>query len=177
MTDKFEKELEKFFDWAKNKKIIVQKNDTDEIIEWKKDMIKFEEPGRNKMETFLKGVMDEYKIYDENKNRMDDNKIIVVKYKLEKPKKKYNKKKVESEEEENIMEEKPIPIQVIEEPVKKQRQTRKKKEEQTIPNKEEIDNLVTKIENLTTDTNKSVETNVESANLNYKINLEDILCN
>lgn len=221
MTEKFEKELNKFFEWAKNKNIVV-KNKSGEQIEWKKDMIEFVEPSRNKMETFVKMVIAEYTVIDENGNLMDDNKIIVVKYKLEKPKKKYNKKKVESEDsDENseiqqIEETKPVedtksveetkPIEIVE---KKERKTRKKnveseKEESEKPKKSaprkkatkksEIDELTSQIESLTTkveeqisniesdsDSNKPVEVivekNVESANLSYKINLEDILCN
>ena len=168
MTEKFEKELEKFFEWANKNSMIVKNRETDETIEWKKDMIKFIEPGRNKMETFLKIVMENNNIYDNNNNIVDDNKILVVKYKLEKPKKSYNKKKNEKEEVVKVNE-------TIEKKVRKPRESKKKIET-------EVEILINGVKELTTKeqitTNEdSIEKKIEFVNLDYKINLEDILCN
>ena len=90
VTDKFKKELENFFEWASvcGYKI---KDINDEIHEWSmKLMTKFEEPSRNKLEAYIKGLFAKYTI-SLNECDIEDAKLLAKEFK-EKPKKKSSKK-------------------------------------------------------------------------------------
>lgn len=128
MTEKFSKELTKFFDWAKSSDIVV-KDKEDKNIDWSYEMIEFKEPARNKLETFIKVVMDTYKIFEKTE-QIDDNKLLSVKYKLNKPKRKSNKKQ-EQEDTDNT------------ESTKKVKVMKKKKEDKI---EEEVTELVKNID-------------------------------
>lgn len=129
MTEKFTKELTKFFDWAKSSDIVV-KDKNDNNIDWSFNMIVFKEPARNKLETFIKTVMDTYKIF-EGQEEMDDNKLLTVKYKLNKPK----RKSVKKQEETTVTKKRDT--------IKTTKTTKKRKQEKI---EEEISDLVEKID-------------------------------
>ena len=113
VTDKFKKELENFFEWASvcGYKI---KDINDESHEWSmKLMTKFEEPGRNKLEVYIRGLFAKYTI-SLNECDIEDAKLLSKEFKEkfeknkkskvvceeeEKPKKKSSKKVVSEEEE------------------------------------------------------------------------------
>ena len=102
ITEKFEKELVKFFKWANQSGVIViDKKNGDKKVEWEEGMINYTEPARNKLEIFLKGVIEEYTVY-ENDTLIDDNKLLTVKYKLNKPKRKNAKKNVDDNIEKTV---------------------------------------------------------------------------
>lgn len=103
LTSKFETEVKKFFVWAVEKEYII--NDIeDEEIEWSLellDTINFNEPSRNKLEGFIKAVIDTYKIL-RNRMRIDDPKLVAKDFKetpaVKSPRKNAKKEKIDSEE-------------------------------------------------------------------------------
>lgn len=189
ITEKFAKELNKFFEWVKVSDIIV-KNKNDKKIEWHENMVKFEEPARNKLETFIKRVMDEYDII-ENEIKIDDNKLLTVKYKLNKPKRKSTKKEKNEDKEEDKTETKK---QVTKKRNKKSDETiteelvedmknmdiTKTKRKDIIQNNDEFSKVhnnnlpepkIYSIQN----NSSTVEETVQRIKLNYKIDLEGII--
>ena len=77
LTDKFEKDVERFFVWAV-KKDYELKNSNDESIEWSIDLLKtidFKEPGRNKLESLIKSIRQTYNIFL-NEIEIDDAKLM-----------------------------------------------------------------------------------------------------
>lgn len=99
LTDKFKKELEKFFSWAVSSEYII-KDINDEQHEWSVKLLnKFEEPGRNKLEAYIKALFAKYTI---SLNGMDieDAKLLAKEFKEKGEKVKKTTKKsddVESE--------------------------------------------------------------------------------
>jgi hypothetical protein len=114
LTDKFKKELDKFFSWAITSEYII-KDINDEQHEWSiKLLTKFEEPGRNKLEAYIKSLFAKYTI-SINDMDIEDAKLLAKEFKekgetskkaskkaddseTEKPKKKTTKKSDEVEE-------------------------------------------------------------------------------
>ena len=121
LTDKFKKELEKFFSWAITSEYLI-KDINNEQHEWSvKLLTKFEEPGRNKLEAYIKALFTKYTI-SLNDMDIEDAKLLAKEFKekgetskkaskkvddseTEKPKKKTTKKSESVEEVE--VEEKP----------------------------------------------------------------------
>ena len=63
ITDKFKKELDKFFIWTKESNYTI-KNRNDDICEWSHSLINnYEEPSRNKLEVYIKKLSSKYLIY------------------------------------------------------------------------------------------------------------------
>ena len=96
LSEKFVKELEKFFEWCvKNEYILVDESENE--IEWNTKLLKkFEEPGRNKIEGYLKELKKNYSI-KKNDEEIDDVKLLCKEYK-EKSEKSPKKGKKETEE-------------------------------------------------------------------------------
>ena len=111
MTDKFKKELENFYEWAVMSSYII-KDINDEQHEWSMKLLnKFEEPGRNKLEAYIKALFAKYTI-TLNDADIEDAKLLAKEFKEkskttqkvteeveEKPKKKTTKKVTEEVEE------------------------------------------------------------------------------
>ena len=71
LTSNFEKELNKFFEWAGNNYII--ENDLNETLNWNKNvLLDYEETPRKKLDGFVKNVFKMYIIKDINTNEMVD---------------------------------------------------------------------------------------------------------
>ena len=112
LTDKFEKDVERFFVWAV-KKDYELKNSNDESVEWSIDLLKtidFKEPGRNKLESLIKSIRQTYNIFL-NEIEIDDAKLMSKDFKespVEKSPKKVKEvkpkksKKIESEVTEEV---------------------------------------------------------------------------
>ena len=80
LTDKFKKELEKFFSWAVNSEYII-KDINDEQHEWSTKLLnKFEEPGRNKLEAYIKALFAKYTI-SLNDMDIEDAKLLAKEFK------------------------------------------------------------------------------------------------
>lgn len=97
LSEKFEKDLEKFFVWAVKNEYTI-KDDNSEI-EWSMDLLKtieFTEPGRNKLDSFIKVVKDTYTIENET-GEVDDAKLMAKEFKDAPKEKSPRKKKAESE--------------------------------------------------------------------------------
>ena len=87
-SEKFSKEMEKFFSWAQEHGYSVHAAKTGADKKWKLDLLKsFEEPGRNKLEGFLREVMKTYVIRNGDEE-IDDYKLMVKEFKDTKPKRK-----------------------------------------------------------------------------------------
>ena len=111
LTDKFEKDVERFFTWTVKKEYEL-KDSNEESIEWSLDLLKtidFKEPSRNKLESLIKSIRETYNIFL-NKIEIDDAKLMSKDFKespIEKSPKKIKEvkpkkksiKKVESENE------------------------------------------------------------------------------
>ena len=100
LTDKFEKDVERFFVWA-TKKEYELKNSNDQSFEWSINLlntINFKEPGRNKLESLIKSIRETYNIF-RNGIEVDDAKLMsrdFKEYPIEKiPKPKKSTKKDE----------------------------------------------------------------------------------
>lgn len=97
LTDKFKKELEKFFSWAVNAEYII-KDINDEQHEWSIKLLnKFEEPGRNKLEAYIKGLFAKYTI-SLNDMDIEDAKLLAKEFKEKGEKVKKTTKKSEDAE-------------------------------------------------------------------------------
>lgn len=87
-SEKFAKEMEKFFSWVQDQGYTIQAAKTGAEKKWKLDLLKsFEEPGRNKLEGFLREVMKTYVIRNGDEE-VDDYKLMVKEFKDTKPKRK-----------------------------------------------------------------------------------------
>ncbi|HBS53637.1 MAG TPA: hypothetical protein DD806_06530, partial [Flavobacterium sp.] len=101
LTEKFEKDVQKFFVWAVKKEYVIKDIDNEEL-EWSLDLLKtinFIEPGRNKLEGFIAAVKDTYNVF-RGKTKVDDPKLLAKDFK-ETPVEKKTKitKKAESSDE------------------------------------------------------------------------------
>lgn len=86
VTEKFAKELNKFFSWAKDDGYVISKSGDN--VEWSLKLLKgFEEPGRNKLDAYIKGLMKKYVISKDDED-LDDYKVILKDFKENKPKRK-----------------------------------------------------------------------------------------
>jgi hypothetical protein len=80
LTDKFVKELEKFFEWAIESEYLI-KDINNEQHEWSiKLLTKFEEPGRNKLESYIKALFAKY-IISLNEMDIEDAKLLAKEFK------------------------------------------------------------------------------------------------
>lgn len=110
-TDKFAKELTKFFMWMNENSYIV-KNEESEKLELNEMLLPdFEEPGRNKLDSYIRELMKTYKIEKEDEV-MDDYKLIAKEFKENKPKTVRNKniKAIKTEENSASSDEEPKKI-------------------------------------------------------------------
>lgn len=86
LTEKFAKELNKFFGWAKDTGYVITKSGNS--VDWSLKLLSgFEEPGRNKMDAYIKGLMKKYVISKDDED-IDDYKVILKDFKDNKPKRK-----------------------------------------------------------------------------------------
>ena len=89
-SEKFVKEMEKLFAWAKATQYMVYEPTSNTCVPWSlKAVGDFEEPGRNKIESFVKAIMKSY-IVKHGEEKMDDYKLMVKEFKDNKPKRKRN---------------------------------------------------------------------------------------
>jgi hypothetical protein len=89
LSEKFSKEIEKFFNWA-NEHYILENNVTGNIQVWNTKLLNnYEEPQRNKLEHLLKNLMKSF-VFKQNGCVIDDVKLIVKNFKAKKPKHKKN---------------------------------------------------------------------------------------
>jgi hypothetical protein len=80
LTDKFVKELEKFFEWAIESEYLIKDINSDQH-EWSiKLLTKFEEPGRNKLEAYIKALFAKYTI-SLNEMDIEDAKLLAKEFK------------------------------------------------------------------------------------------------
>jgi hypothetical protein len=63
LSEKFNKEVEKFFEWAGDNSYVVKFKDSDEK-DWTMNLVKsFDEPARNKLESLINKIMENHTIY------------------------------------------------------------------------------------------------------------------
>jgi len=99
LTDKFKKELEKFFEWAAVSEYIIKDINNDQH-EWNMKLLnKFEEPGRNKLEAYIKALFAKYTI-SMNEMDIEDAKLLAKEFKEKGDKVKKASKKETTENEE-----------------------------------------------------------------------------
>ena len=97
LTDKFVKELEKFFEWAIESEYLIKDINNDQH-EWSiKLLTKFEEPGRNKLESYIKALFAKYTI-SLNDMDIEDAKLLAKEFKDNGGKASKKSKAVEAEE-------------------------------------------------------------------------------
>jgi len=96
LTDKFAKELKSFFEWASNNNYLIKDIDSEEHNWTIKLLFNFEEPGRNKLELYIKSLLNKYTI-SINDNDINDSKLLAKEFKENKPKK-VTKKEISEEE-------------------------------------------------------------------------------
>lgn len=90
-SERFANDLEKFVVWMSNNNYIIADIVTGESIEWSEKLIEFEEPGRNKLECYVKELMKNYSLIV-NDEEVDDVKTMIRNFRENKPKKNNNKK-------------------------------------------------------------------------------------
>lgn len=96
LTEKFNKELDKFFEWAAMSEYLI-KDIENEQHEWSiKLLSKFEEPSRNKLEAYIKALFVKYTILI-GETEIEDAKLLAKEFK-NKSNKKEVKEKVKKEE-------------------------------------------------------------------------------
>jgi hypothetical protein len=79
LSDKFKKELEKFFSWAKESYTIKDVNEKKK--DWSMSLLsKFEEPGRNKLEAYIKNLLQNYIISNGDMD-IEDAKLLAKEFK------------------------------------------------------------------------------------------------
>lgn len=99
LSEKFKKELIKFIEWVETSDYTLKSVIDGESYDWSIDLLdNFEEPGRNKLESYLKDILKWYFIV-ENGKEIDNVKIIIKDFKDKESKKETKKesKKVEKE--------------------------------------------------------------------------------
>lgn len=102
ITEKFKKELEKFFEWAAVSDYIIKDINNDQH-EWSMKLLnKFEEPGRNKLEAYIKALFAKYTISMGDMD-IEDAKLLAKEFK----EKGENSKKTKTKEPKESNEEKP----------------------------------------------------------------------
>jgi hypothetical protein len=80
LSEKFEKEVLKFFKWVENI-YTVKFRDIDEK-KWTFNLVKkFEEPARNKLVMYIKAIMDNHSIVDQDDVKIDDAKLMANDFK------------------------------------------------------------------------------------------------
>lgn len=128
LTDKFKKELEKFFSWAQSTYSI--KDIHGEEKEWSMSLLKkFEEPGRNKLEAYIKALLANYVIAlnDNEESYIEDAKLLAKEFKDKADKK--SEKSEKSEKTEKKSEKKSKKTEVKEEETKTETKKIKKTEQ------------------------------------------------
>lgn len=86
LSVKFAKELSKFFTWANEHNYYLRNNDT--IIQWSEDILpEFVEPSRNKIDTYIKEIMEKYEVFDKNDLKIEKtySKLFTKEFKENKP--------------------------------------------------------------------------------------------
>lgn len=102
VSEKFKKEVLQFFTWA-SENYIVKFKDVDEK-DWNFNLVKkFEEPARNKLVMYIKAVMDNHSIVDNEDVRIDDAKLMVKDFKENGKKSKTENPKKEKRETKKIL--------------------------------------------------------------------------
>jgi hypothetical protein len=135
LTEKFNKEMEKFFEWASKNNYIIRDID-DEECEWSIELLsEFKEPSRNKLEMYIKSLFDKYTIMTDN-NEINDAKLLSKEFKEFKPVKKSKKEEALTKKEKVVKEKKE---KVVKE--KKEKVVKEKKEELVKEKKEEEDDI------------------------------------
>jgi hypothetical protein len=87
-SEKFVKEMEKFFAWSNEQGYTIFVAKTNKQVEWKMNLLtSFEEPGRNKLEGYLRDLMKTYVIRKDS-DEQDDYKVLAKEFKENKPKRK-----------------------------------------------------------------------------------------
>jgi hypothetical protein len=81
LSSKLKKEIEKFFEWASESYVVKWKDDDEK--EWAFDLVKkFEEPSRNKLEMYIKAIMENHSITDGQADIIiDDAKLLAKDFK------------------------------------------------------------------------------------------------
>lgn len=133
LTDKFVKELEKFFEWAIESEYLIKDINNDQH-EWSiKLLTKFEEPGRNKLESYIKALFAKYTI---SLNAMDieDAKLLAKEFKDKGGKASKKSKAVDAEEKPKKSE--------------KAKTTKKSKVEEVVEKVEKVEEVVEKVEDV-----------------------------
>lgn len=92
-TEKFEKELTKFINWAIENYTVL--DDNNNVINWKSIIVsEYKEPPRNKLEMYIKEIMKNYVIKSkQTDNKIENYKTIIINFKNEKKIKKGLKNK------------------------------------------------------------------------------------
>lgn len=90
ISDKFAKELQKFFLWANENHYVITNASDGEVQQWNEQLLQqFYEPARNKLETYIKELLKTYSIaqtIDGNVEEVDDHKILAKDFKQNKRK-------------------------------------------------------------------------------------------
>ena len=95
LTPKFAKELENFFEWVSTNNYLIKDIDNEEH-EWTiKLLFNYEEPARNKLELYIKSLLNKYTISIDD-NDIGDAKLLAKEFKENKPKKITKKEKDET---------------------------------------------------------------------------------
>jgi hypothetical protein len=112
-SEKFVKEINKFFEWVKSNGYTIRDMEYNITKEWNIELLKkFVEPGRNKIESYLKELVNIYVILHDGEEVEDGGtqswaKMIAKDYKLEKKNKKQEKKqKIENKKNGIVLEKK-----------------------------------------------------------------------
>lgn len=115
-SERFANDLEKFVVWMSSNNCIIADVVTGEPIEWNENLVEFEEPGRNKLECYVKELMKNYSLMVNNEE-VDDIKTMIRNFRENKPKKNNNKKENTKSEIKQI---KKIESVITEEEIKKE---------------------------------------------------------
>lgn len=102
LTEKFKKEIIKFFTWVSSNEYVLKFKDED-IKEWNLDIVKvFNEPARNKLEIFIKTIMENHSI-SLGEDYVEDAKLLSNEFKenSKKCKKEKKVKVIETDEEDD----------------------------------------------------------------------------
>jgi hypothetical protein len=103
VSDKFQKELTKFFAWAQQCGISIRDANTSMMMKWDMNLLKsFEEPARNKLEIYIRDLLKLYVIM-QNGEEVEDYKTLAKEYKNG------NKEKKESDKTESSEQDTPKP--------------------------------------------------------------------
>ncbi len=103
LTEKFSKELTKFFTWAKENDYVIKSAKDSVEQEWSTKLLKkFEEPPRNKLESYIKELLAVYTI-TKNDEEIEDNKVFAKEFKDNKPKRKVFESTSDSESERTVV--------------------------------------------------------------------------